>query len=113
MAKPERRSLVKAPAVDVIGSMTQPAPPETSQGPSAPFDIPEAPASSYPAQQARPFVSDAPRRGPGRPKSRRRMEPFSSKIEFELRDQVNAYLVEHDMTMVDFIDESFRGRLAK
>jgi hypothetical protein len=112
VAKPERRGLVKAPAVDVIGSMTQPIRPETAQATSAPSNVPEAPAPSEPVL-ARPLVPSAPRRGPGRPKSRRRMEPFSSKIEIELRDQVNAYLVEHDMTMVDFIDESFRGHLAK
>jgi hypothetical protein len=112
MAKPERRGLVKAPAVDVIGSITQPAVSGAGEQPSTSPAPPALPTPETPTR-AKPSVPQALRRGPGRPKRRRRMEPFSSKIEFELRDQVNAYLVEHDMTMVDFIDESFRDRLAK
>jgi hypothetical protein len=39
------------------------------------------------------------------------MEPFSSKIEITLRDRMDRYVDEHDMTLVDFIDEAVRARL--
>ena len=52
------------------------------------------------------------RRGPGRPRSRRRMEPFSSKVEIGLRDAVDQYLADRPgLTIVDFLDEAFRLRL--
>lgn len=68
---------------------------------------------------ANPSGSDAQtapiavRRGPGRPRSRRRMEPFSSKIEIGLRDQVDAYTVEHDESIVDLLDRALRAAIAQ
>ncbi|WHP16456.1 hypothetical protein [Cellulomonas sp. ES6] len=55
----------------------------------------------------------APRRGPGRPRGRRRMEPFSSKLEITLRDDVDRYLSEHDETMVDLIDRALRSAISR
>jgi hypothetical protein len=86
----ERKPLQKAPSRDVVDAFTAPTP-ETEQEPS------EATV----------------RRGPGRPRSKRRMEPFSSKIEMNLRDEVDAYINEHGGSIVDFLDEAFRDRLQK
>lgn len=53
------------------------------------------------------------RRGPGRPRSRRRMEPFSSKLEIGLRDQIDEYLQITGESIVDFLDRSLRNELAQ
>lgn len=69
-----------------------------------------------PRTQAPAVCSDAPtqlRRGPGRPRGRRRMEPFSSKIEIALRDDVDRYLAQHDETMVDLIDRALRSAISQ
>jgi hypothetical protein len=55
----------------------------------------------------------AVRRGPGRPRSKRRMEPFSSKLDIELRDAIDAYLFEHGGTLVDLLDEALRARIER
>ena len=85
----ERKPLQKAPSRDVVDAFTTPAP----------------------AAEQEP--TEAVRRGPGRPRSKRRMEPFSSKIEMNLRDEVDAYIDEHGGSIVDFLDEAFRDRLKK
>jgi hypothetical protein len=90
----ERKPLKKAPVRDVVEAFT------TSLG---------EPASEL----VQADLSTPPRRGPGRPRSKKRMEPFSSKIEMGLRDQVDAYLAEHGGTIIDFLDEALRDRLAK
>jgi hypothetical protein len=41
------------------------------------------------------------------------MEPFSSKIEIELRDQMDDYVAEHGLSIIDFLDEAVRDRLKK
>ncbi|WP_280138656.1 hypothetical protein [Arthrobacter alpinus] len=41
------------------------------------------------------------------------MEPFSSKIEISLRDELDRYLNERGMTVVAFLDEAIRDRLLK
>jgi hypothetical protein len=41
------------------------------------------------------------------------MEPFSSKLDIELRDQIDAYLFEHGGTLVDLLDEALRAHLRK
>ena len=41
------------------------------------------------------------------------MEPFSSKIEINLRDSLDDYLAMQGMTVVDFLDEAFRDRINK
>lgn len=91
----ERKPLKKAPARDVVEAFTAtPAEPDAE------------------AQVVAPSPA-VPTRGPGRPRSKRRMEPFSSKIEIGLRDQVDAYLVENGGTIIDFLDEALRDRLSK
>ena len=86
----ERKPLQKAPSRDLVDAFTTPA-----------------------KETAEPSAAPEPRRGPGRPRSKRRMEPFSTKIEMDLRDQVDAYLDEHGGTIIDFLDEAFRDRLKK
>lgn len=84
-------ALRKAPAVDDLTALTSPAGRSGGAGPSDAL---------------------APRRpGPGRPRGRRRMEPFSSKIEISLRDELDRYLAIHDLSIVDFLDEAIRDRL--
>lgn len=85
----ERKPLQKAPNRDVVDAFTAPA------------------------LEAEQVPTEAVRRGPGRPRSKRRMEPFSSKIEINLRDEVDAYIDEHGGSIVDFLDEAFRDRLKK
>ena len=109
MATVARKSSIrKAPAADVVESLTQP-----SINPSAAETITE-PAGQHVSQAA---VSterqEIVRPGPGRPRSKRRMEPFSSKIEINLRDNLDEYLAEHGMTVVDFLDQAIRERLQK
>lgn len=41
------------------------------------------------------------------------MEPFSSKIEIELRDEMDAYIEAAGLTITDFLDEAIRDRLNK
>jgi hypothetical protein len=41
------------------------------------------------------------------------MEPFSSKIEIELRDELDAYIGASGITIIDFLDEAIRDRLRK
>lgn len=91
----ERKPLKKAPARDVVEAFT--ANPETPQA-AVPVVGAAAPAAG---------------RGPGRPRSKRRMEPFSSKIEIGLRDEVDAYLAENGGTIIDFLDQALRDRLTK
>lgn len=84
-------ALRKAPAVDDLTALTSSA--NLSGGMSLAGDV----ASRRP--------------GPGRPRGRRRMEPFSSKIEISLRDNLDRYLAIHDISIVDFLDEAIRDRL--
>lgn len=84
-------ALRKAPAVDDLTALTSPA--NRSGGVGQSGDL----ASRRP--------------GPGRPRGRRRMEPFSSKIEISLRDDLDRYLAIHDISIVDFLDEAIRDRL--
>ncbi|MDA8438637.1 MAG: hypothetical protein M0Z51_07230 [Propionibacterium sp.] len=41
------------------------------------------------------------------------MEPFSSKIEIGLRDQVDAYVSEHGESIVDLLDRALRDVITK
>ena len=100
MATVDRKSSIrKAPAADVVESLTQ------QSAIPAVASIKEPVASVALVGGVRP--------GPGRPRSKRRMEPFSSKIEINLRDSLDDYLIKHGMTVVDFLDEAFRDRLNK
>lgn len=81
----------------------------TTQAPSE-STASAAPVVSASAVEATP-PTVAPRRGPGRPRNRRRMEPFSSKIEIGLRDLVDAYTIEHDESIVDLLDRALRAAI--
>lgn len=117
MAAIERRTLKKAPSVDVVDAFTQPAvapatEPDRAPRQTLPATSPAPPRTTTPAQHEQ--TEPAPvRRGPGRPRSKRRMEPFSSKLDIELRDEIDAYLFEHGGTLVDLLDEALRARIRK
>ena len=83
---------------------------------------PAAPAAPTPARSATPprpaatsesALAPVPvRRGPGRPRSRKRMEPFSSKLEIGLRDEVDAYVDRYGESYVDLLDRALRAVIA-
>jgi hypothetical protein len=102
MSSIQRKSSVsKAPPASVIETLSAVRP--SAAEPPAPLSTP-----AVEAEEA--FVR---RPGPGRPRSKRRMEPFSSKVEISLRDRLDAYLQQNGMTVVDFLDEAIRDRLEK
>lgn len=102
MAQITRKPLQKAPKVDVVQAFI--APVVTAEGESE--AVATAVDISAPTQtESRP--------GPGRPRSKRRMEPFSSKIEISLRDELDSHLSASGQTMVDFLDQAIRSTLAR
>lgn len=104
----ERKSAIrKAPAADVVDVLTSRS--DSGQAPS----IDPLHAQSFDPKEVAPRASSARRPGPGRPRSKRRMEPFSSKIEIELRDEMDDYVAEHGLSIIDFLDEAVRDRLKK
>lgn len=104
MTVQRKSSVSKAPAATVLETISTPAS-ETAR-PTAPLVAPQT--------RSEPAAEEAePTRRRGRPRSRRRMEPFSSKIEMGLRDELDAYLAETGETVVDFLDEAIRDRLRK
>ena len=104
----ERKSAIrKAPAADVVDVLTS-----RSDGKQAPSAEPLSTQSREPLEDA-PRPSSSRRPGPGRPRSKRRMEPFSSKIEIGLRDEMDDYVAEHGLSIIDFLDEAVRDRLKK
>lgn len=109
MATIERKSSIrKAPTADVVESLTQRSANLPAMGST---NEPAVPGPNQPtAIAARDAVA---RPGPGRPRSKRRMEPFSSKIEINLRDDLDDYLAENGMTVVEFLDQAIRDRLQK
>ena len=115
MAAIERRTLKKAPPVDVVEAFTQSAAPvrEPDPAPASAETTASGSRQSVPAGQRSDAEPAAVRRGPGRPRSKRRMEPFSSKLDMELRDSIDAYLFEHGGTLVDLLDEALRARIGK
>lgn len=106
MAIDRKSSLRKAPAIDVVDSLTAGA--EASIPKDA---MPAVSGSRVPTVRQEPAATRGP--GPGRPRSKRRMEPFSSKIEIELRDELDAYIEAHGITITDFLDDAIRDRLKK
>lgn len=93
-------ALSKAAATrDMVAALT------TAAGPGSPAESPSTPTPS-PVEQSVPA-----RRPPGRPRGRRRMEPFSNKIEIGLRDDIDRYLSEHDETLVDLLDRALRAAI--
>ncbi len=104
----ERKSAIrKAPAADVVDVLTS-----RSDSRQALSTEPARAPSPEPLEVA-PRASSNRRPGPGRPRSKRRMEPFSSKIEIELRDEMDDYVAEHGLSIIDFLDEAVRDRLEK
>lgn len=106
MTPVERKSSIrKAPKTDVVEALTK----QSADG--AQRDV----GGVVPDLQHTepPRVVNEMRPGPGRPRSKRRMEPFSSKIEIGLRDELDNFLSEQQMTVVAFLDEAIRGRLNK
>lgn len=104
----ERKSAIrKAPAADVVDVLTS-----RSDSKQAPATEPSRARAHEPSEDA-PRSSSNRRPGPGRPRSKRRMEPFSSKIEIELRDEMDDYVAEHGLSIIDFLDEAVRDRLKK
>ncbi len=106
----ERKSAIrKAPAADVVDVLTTAKPADAQIDDEQSFAMkPEPLAASSPEGS----VSGSRRPGPGRPRGKRRMEPFSSKIEINLRDDLDAYLAETGVTITDFLDEAIREKLA-
>ena len=116
MAAIERRTLKKAPSVDVVEAFTQPAAAPAREPESTPEDTkpdPTAPQQPVAAERRNDSAPPAVRRGPGRPRGKRRMEPFSSKLDIELRDSIDAYLFENGGTFVDLLDEALRARIKR
>jgi hypothetical protein len=106
MAVERKSSIRKAPAADVVDVLTSRA---EAAGPK-----PDAePVTEVQTVKAPSFVAVTRAPGPGRPRSKRRMEPFSSKIEIELRDEMDAYIEAAGLTITDFLDEAIRDRLKK
>lgn len=121
----ERRTLKKAPTRDVVEAFTQPIPESSQPAPKSigetsganratPAPTPRAGVDQHPQQPvAVPRQEESLRRGPGRPRSKRRMEPFSSKLDIELRDEIDAYLFKHGGTFVDLLDQALRAHIQK
>lgn len=105
----ERKSAIrKAPAADVVDVLTSRS--DSRQEPSTEPSRAQSPDDPL---EVAPRASTNRRPGPGRPRSKRRMEPFSSKIEIELRDEMDDYVAEHGLSIIDFLDEAVRDRLKK
>lgn len=112
MALERKSSIRKAPIADVVEVLTSP---EALAKPSQPNQPPQLTgATSTPSAMTNSAVVPEVRRpGPGRPRGKRRMEPFSSKIEISLRDELDAYSTEHGITITDLLDEALRDRLRR
>lgn len=109
MTAVERKSSIrKAPQTDVVESLTQQS---AAVAHRADGGV-DATALKSSTDQPLAKVNEV-RPGPGRPRSKRRMEPFSSKIEISLRDDLDRYLDQRGMTVVAFLDEAIRDRLQK
>ena len=96
-----KSSVAKAPAASVLETLSR----------ARPSTVETAVPAPGPSVEAEEVTARRP--GPGRPRSKRRMEPFSSKIEIALRDRLDTYLQQNGMTVVDFLDEAIRDRLDK
>lgn len=111
MALERKSSIRKAPVADVVEVLTS----AENRGET----VERGEASQAAAGQAHIQAESAhadlePRRpGPGRPRGKRRMEPFSSKIEISLRDELDAYSTKYGITITDLLDEALRERLRR
>lgn len=109
-----RATLKKAPqSEDVVADLVGVTPPHAVI-PPAPTIPQAASAETETLERINPTPPGGGpvRRGPGRPRSRRRMEPFSSKIEMNLRDQVDEYLAITGESIVDLLDRALRDAIA-
>lgn len=110
MALERKSSLRKAPAGDVIDTLT-PATQETEPATSAGSKPTERVDSSKSVPQDKDAATSRARSSR---RSKRILLPFSSKIEMNLRDAMDDYLAEHDdLSIIDFLDEAIRDRLTK
>lgn len=98
----------KAPAVDPVAALAS-APVDTPQG----VEVSAKPSEISVLTGSEGNQSSPVRRGPGRPSKKRRMEPLSTNIAIELRDAVDAFTQEHEMTLIDFLDLAFREKLER
>lgn len=107
-ANTERRPPLRKASIpeDLVSGITRPQPaPEMGEGTET--------QATNPTEVEVPTMPLGVRRGPGRPRSRRRMEPFSSKIEIGLRDQVDEYTAQHGESIVDLLDRALRAAIAR
>lgn len=107
MAVERKSSIRKAPAADVVDVLT------STRAEAADLKPDAEPTTEAQTVKASPASALSRGPGPGRPRSKRRMEPFSSKIEIELRDEMDAYIEAAGLTITDFLDEAIRDRLKK
>lgn len=112
MALDRKSSIRKAPAADVVEVLT------SAEKRTLPVEQGEATQATtanaqVQAEPAPPADLEPRRPGPGRPRSKRRMEPFSSKIEIGLRDELDAYSMRYGITITDLLDEALRERLRR
>ncbi len=98
MSTIQRRGLTKVPTGDVVS--------EILRSPS------EEPTPRLHALESISSPMEPPVRARrGRPRSRRRMEPFSSKIDTDLRDALDEHIAKTGETIVDILDRGLRAAL--
>lgn len=111
MALERKSSIRKAPVADVVDVLTsaEKRTETVEQGEAS-----QATVGQGNIQTGSAHTDLEPRRpGPGRPRGKRRMEPFSSKIEISLRDELDAYSTKYGITITDLLDEALRERLRR
>lgn len=108
MALERKSSIRKAPAADVVDALTS-----AEKRTEAPKQEDTPQFSTVHTESAPPADLEPQRPGPGRPRGKRRMEPFSSKIEISLRDELDAYAMKYGITITDLLDEALRERLRR
>lgn len=116
MALERKSSIRKAPVADVVDVLTsaEKRTETVEQGEASQATVGQADIQTEAANAEAANADLEPRRpGPGRPRGKRRMEPFSSKIEISLRDELDAYSTKHGITITDLLDEALRERLRR
>ncbi len=107
MTAPRRATLTKAPAAsDVVTDLL--SAPTTSGRRATLATVPPAPdgAIAPVAQIHAPRPTRATRAG-----TRPRMEPFSSRIDIDLRDQLDQHIAKSGESIVDLLDRALRAAL--
>ncbi|MFE5837272.1 ribbon-helix-helix domain-containing protein [Arthrobacter sp. NPDC056493] len=112
MALERKSSIRKAPAADVVEVLTAPEARADRAQPNEPTHG-SGERAYAPTEQLPAAGREVKRPGPGRPRGKRRMEPFSSKIEIGLRDELDAYSAETGITITQLLDEALRDRLRR